>query len=593
MKSPRIRRSQTITPFGVGSIFSHGGSSFVADDILNWRPGLGDELDLPRLALALRVGSIKQAPACSDDSETGPAIPFTRFPTWLFCQTCRLMARAKRSAGTPKCAKCGIELTPMRWVLVCENGHLDDVDWRFWAHSRGGGEQAMTCKSESGLRFLTVGRGGGLESLAVSCDFCKASRDLRDLMNLYPGRCRGKQPWFRGGEAVDCDASPRVLQRGAANVHFAVTSSAIDIPPHSDWRAIPREAQAVLQHSAAQTWRDVPVAAAKDECVKLIATALDLHPDVVKTILETEGAAAFEPGPVVAEDNLLDGEWRAFVTPRAHQDTRDRFVTRHATEELRRAVTPIAREASDLIDHLVLVSRLREVRALRGFSRITYSDKGKGFVPLGGGLHTEWLPGVELNGEGVFVALSEQKVQEWESLTEVLARCQPLVQRRENAGAEWLPEPSPRFVLLHTLAHVLIRQLAFDSGYSSSSVRERIFASPAPNPVAGILLYTAASDSEGTLGGLSRQGEPRRFTELLVRAIEETTWCSSDPICGESHGQGRHLLNHAACHSCALLSETSCVHSNSFLDRRLLVGPRTGFFNELQEMAMLRMEIPT
>ena len=65
--------------------------------------------------------------------------------------------------------------------------------------------------------------------------------------------------------------------------------------------------------------------------------------------------------------------------------------------------------------------------------------------------------------------------------------------------------PSIRFVLLHSLSHALMRQIALECGYTAASLRERLYCRSVGQehgPMAGILIYTAASDSEGTLGGL-------------------------------------------------------------------------------------------
>ena len=100
-----------------------------------------------------------------------------------------------------------------------------------------------------------------------------------------------------------------------------------------------------------------------------------------------------------------------------------------------------------------------------------------------------------------------------------------------------------------------------------------------------ILIYTASGDSEGTMGGLVRQGEPSRLLRTLTAAVQKAQWCSSDPICIETHGQGADNANLAACHGCVLVSETSCEEGNRLLDRALLVGtpeePRLAFFYSL------------
>jgi hypothetical protein len=143
---------------------------------------------------------------------------------------------------------------------------------------------------------------------------------------------------------------------------------------------------------------------------------------------------------------------------------------------------------------------------------------------------------------------------------------------------------SPEFVMLHTLAHILIRQLTNDCGYSGSSLKERIYSSwPESNKkMAGILIYTSASDSDGSLGGLVRQGRPDRLLNTFNGALSAASWCSSDPICSESMDQGLESLNYAACHACTLLPETSCAMRNCLLDRVAVVGklddPELGFF---------------
>ena len=127
-------------------------------------------------------------------------------------------------------------------------------------------------------------------------------------------------------------------------------------------------------------------------------------------------------------------------------------------------------------------------------------------------------------------------------------------------------------VLIHSFAHLLIRQLSYDSGYDSSSISERIYASSGTDGMAGLLLYTASGDSEGTLGGLVRQGRAEYLPSTIKAALQNALYCSSDPLCIESTGQGLNSLNLAACHSCTLLPETSCEMSNMLLDRALVVG---------------------
>ena len=152
------------------------------------------------------------------------------------------------------------------------------------------------------------------------------------------------------------------------------------------------------------------------------------------------------------------------------------------------------------------------------------------------------------------------------------------------------PNASPRYVLLHTLSHLLIRALAVNCGYQAASMKERIYAtySSKGRAMSGILIYTTAADTEGSLGGLVSQAEPEYLEAHLDALLDEASWCSSDPLCLSSSGknaQGLFGLNYAACPQCTLLPETSCTMRNSLLDRGALIGrgqdSSSGFFSSV------------
>jgi hypothetical protein len=245
---------------------------------------------------------------------------------------------------------------------------------------------------------------------------------------------------------------------------------------------------------------------------------------------------------------------------------------------------------SSHLSGITLVHKLRETRALVGFCRLLPDDSRTDAqriadLRLDGGIN--WLPAITVRGEGIFLTLDDSKLEEWAPrVTERVGKLEKLgnaarIKRRQSSRVL-----SPKFVLLHTLAHLLINQLSFECGYGSSSLRERLYcdAKQVDSPMNGLLIYTASGDSEGTLGGLVRQGGPGRLEHVLIRALRSAQWCSSDPVCGESSGQGPDSCNLAACHGCALLPETSCEESNRLLDRILVVGsltkPELGFFSD-------------
>jgi hypothetical protein len=214
---------------------------------------------------------------------------------------------------------------------------------------------------------------------------------------------------------------------------------------------------------------------------------------------------------------------------------------------------------------VVLIDRLREIRALLGFYRHTMDR----MVEPDLGQRIGFLPAIEVFGEGVFLRIEEEALRRWESLAAVRERAHILRSRLAGSfHARWIEEgPTPRLLLIHTLGHLLMRQMSFDAGYSSSSLRERIFADDKPAaPLAGLLIYTAAGDAEGSLGGLARLGEPERLVPVFARALGAAQWCSLDPVCRESNAQGPDGLSLAACHACVLASETSCILGNLGVD---------------------------
>jgi hypothetical protein len=257
-------------------------------------------------------------------------------------------------------------------------------------------------------------------------------------------------------------------------------------------------------------------------------------------------------------------------------------------------MTEYASDVRGFFRRVQLVHKLRETRALAGFTRLLPPDVDPSNprlrpLKLNGAL--DWLPAVKVYGEGIFLELKPEAVARWlKDHPYVVDRAAAMGTTYNAARSSRKQTPrkvTPKLVLMHTLAHVLINQLSFDCGYGSASLRERLYCDLAhpETPMLGILIYTASGDADGTMGGLVRQGRAGRFEPTLRRAIAHAAWCSSDPVCIESSGQGTDNANLAACHGCSLLPETSCETGNRLLDRALLVGtptqPEFGFFQSL------------
>jgi len=244
---------------------------------------------------------------------------------------------------------------------------------------------------------------------------------------------------------------------------------------------------------------------------------------------------------------------------------------------------------AESFDRVSLLHKLRETKAYVGYSRI-FPDND--LTPaqrwgLFSSRKRDWLPATIVRGEGIFLRFREERLAAW------LAEHGHMHERRlgplnlnltmlRNRRNQVATPARPKYVLIHTFAHLIINQLVYECGYGSASLRERIYASDDDNKMSGVLIYTAAGDSEGTMGGLVKMGGPSYLEGVIAKALERARWCSSDPVCIESSGQGPDSCNLGACHSCALLPETSCEEQNRLLDRGVVIGtlerPGTGYF---------------
>lgn len=623
MSEDQLRQSQVIAPNGVGAIFDVKGQSFVVEATDTWFHEKTKKVEVvsPRLSSALRVSAFYAPPADNPDfrfgSASGPRLPVSRFPAWLFCGACRLMFQWSRAseernpnALCPACLagkKKRFQLVPMRWVQICDAGHLGDVDWFWFAHS----SVRSDCRKRDRMRFRSSGgTGAGLASVRVQCDYCASGRSLGDISDPQLAarlglKCVGRHPWDRWekGAVSSCEREPRVVQRRASNVYYPEVHSAIEVPFVTP--DLSPADQAVVDQPF---FRGVVDAVIKGEDGQALNLAVMLAPMLARTAqdildLATAVAGVSDPGPAPDSPSTLDeiaeSEWAAFTNAEPF-DTED-FTTRITSLQ---AVTsgPTTAALAALVTRVTLADALREVRAFSGFRRVTPGGESEFVRADGRGYHERplqgWLPAIEVRGEGVFLALDEAALSSWESDPRVVDRVAGLAEKAARSfmwgrlARRTGPSVSARYVMLHTLAHLLIRRLSFESGYGASSLRERVFARTTPTgevTFGGILIYTAAGDAEGTLGGLVRQGEPRRLAPALLGALDDASWCSADPLCSEQHAVSLDGLNLASCHACTLVSETSCENGNFLLDRTLVVGSDEvpGFFAPVLEAVAL------
>jgi hypothetical protein len=592
-----IRSSAVAGMAGVGAVVDVGQESFLIPGISGWRQGALRVIDLKRLSS--RLHKVLKAP-----KEEKPTLLIRRFPRAMFCEKCRMMILWKTAMeqddSEPLCPQdgCGGKLVPMRFVSACENGHLSDVDWRYWAHSGGNGNRG--CKTQDKLSFTvdTSAATGGLASIRVQCTApgCGSSRSLEDLSNKSIiketfKKCSGSHPWIND-KHEECSADVVILQRGATNLHYPSTISALDIPTDVVENPAAQFAEQIRQHSKYQKLINYLKSTEGDTSelasvyAELLAEAVGCEPAVVLEVAgaDVDGRVLVGAGGTTEEGTidqalLLDEEWRTIEAAlQAGELISQNFAA--VSEELSSSAPSWMK---GLVSGVLLIRRLREVRAYLGFQRVK-PDAAKTVRPDVGAAGN-WLPASEVFGEGIVLALNFDLLEKWAASIsdEEKASLKVLEDKRLVENFWFLPRVDPIFFAIHTLSHLLLRRITFECGYSSSSLRERLYFN-AENKYAAIMIYTADGDSEGSLGGLVRQGRRDRLAQSIIEAVDQGRWCSSDPVCSETAGQGLGGFNHAACHACSLVSETSCTAANTLLDRRMLFEQDWGLLNFLERI---------
>ena len=525
-----------------------------------------------------------------DGTPDTSSLVLRRFPEWLQCPSCETLRPASKWGRDPGmayrfCPGCTskrpggdkVYAIPVRFAAACTSGHLDEFPWNWWLPHKPG----CTTRGRDKLTLSSVGP--GLGGLILRCPDCNASRSLDGAFGqkaLSGLTCQGKRPWLRAAD-LSCGCSGetgtfRAVQRGASNLYYPVMESALDIPP---WTK-------KLQRVVGDYWDVLLDIESYADRVAYISSSAHLKRVLQREKITAEALAkTFEQmlgeNDSLNVDDLRLDEYKVFSGPTDEDD--EEF-------EVHRETVPT--DLLPFISQVMRVARLREVRVVKGFTRINppSDPDGTQVAPISNA-SLDWLPAIEVRGEGIFIQLNVDALRAWESRPEVLARIQAASEswqadwRRRN-GDEPLPfEATPRLLMIHAFSHALIRQLTLECGYSTASLRERLYVSEGADGMAGVLVYTATSDSDGTLGGLQRRASPDLLLPTVIGALRSAQWCSSDPLCivGETGAPDSHSI--AACHSCMLVPETSCEHHNRFLDRALLTGHDTaaqvGFFEQL------------
>lgn len=623
-----MRPSQLMWSYGIGAMIDLPRLSVMVEGLDRWSTDHARVISEDRLLAAVRRSLGPQVkrlfePPMPEEEPFGlppsdPAyrigVPVGVFPKWLRCPRCKLLSDVDSGVFTREgnstrpdevqyvhkgCSKQGRgrppSCVPARFVVACQAGHLDDFPWREFVH-RG----PTTCRGT--LRFYEVGSSLETANLFVACDEGlgfpgRVDRENdhhgggdggcgmppRSMVDAFGERARNTLPICRGRHPHLCDATDkcgrelRTILLGSSSSWFPKAISALSIPT----------VQSELDQAVEDNWAllesvDSIANIAFSRKANLLRGATEFTDEEIFAAVEARRSG--QAGPADTEDMKLP-EWEVLSNPASAPRGEDFLVT----------MGEIPTGYEHFLKPTVLVEKIREVNALIGFTRLEAPEellRGNDdltYAPLSINSPT-WVPANEVRGEGILIRFRDDLIEAWENSQSVMDHLGALVLANDAWRAArgldpGLGYPGHRHVLIHTFSHLLMRELALECGYSASSIRERIYASPVEEGgMAGVLLYTAATDSEGTLGGLVRLGEARMLGRLIDQAREHAALCAADPLCSEHDPVPDRSLHAAACHACTFAPETACEHGNRFLDRATVVptlaSQLTAFFRD-------------
>ena len=598
-----IRPSQLITTYGPGSIMQVEDDSVMILGLSFWNKDeeetMYERIHHPELERILKVDHFRMP---KEEEKMQKSIPCQSFPLWGVCSKCdRLESHKiapKRGSKVFHCSASKGETYPARFIVICDNGHIDDFPWVEWAHSDESGPKEI-CVRNPKLQFYTKGNKQALSDYVVKCLDCEKSRNCGQAaspgsLNKIIPSCSGNAPWL-GTKSEKCQSKDKKrvkiygLQVRATNVYFPLNVNALFIPKwlHPVQNKIKENKKALQVLIGMRPYQNegVPNFAKIAKESELFEDEINNEKigfdEVVKQL-----KLRFTPDTDGMTQNMIkNDEFNDLINAKAGA----KFGSILEIND-----EPISEEIQTHVSRMKKLNRLTEVNVLKGFARKEApdpfsSDQNIIYQKLSR-RKTGWYPGVENRGEGFLFTLNDELLEKWESETKIKERTDVMKGSFEEwaRDRQWKPDGifGAKYMLLHSLSHALIRGLEIYSGYPTPSIKERIYAGKNFN---GILIYTSSTSSDGSLGGLVKQASKDRFKRLVEVTKIHTKHCSRDPLCIEEDPKAKfdsgfpaHLrYNGSACYGCLLLPETSCENSNRLLDRRLLFDEELGFFKDM------------
>lgn len=544
------------------------------------------------------------------------------FPKWFYCNSCKRFKHikdwwsewelakpnaTKKEFAPPKCGVCyakqgsryAPELEQVRFIMTAPTGDFSEIPWEYWnkaqkavkdEDSENGSvliDYSEKCCNNQDLRYTKSTKFSDLAGISVKCmnDTCSRKGQIMNLSGLFGLRVnrpfRREEYSQRGEDGKALKVFYKPVIRSSNSVYYPILVSSIFLPTDKGVRN--KHIEKINRFKE------------KGKDAKFIYEALEEEYSLaqIQKILSEDSENGYIPE---LEYRLYEYN---FLVKNQNKDFTDEDENLIFKKEELSSLSSLG------FDQVIGLRRIKMTTVQVGYTRQEPLTNDAFFSELDGTQvliekkftskwadKTKYLPAIESFGEGIFIALSNDKIDSWLTSAEkndnFKKKIDKLYNNIENHAYRSIREKfgTPidrghliRFLLVHTLSHLLIKELEFLCGYPSTSLNERLFVDN--DQMLGVLLYTIAG-AEGSYGGLVSQAPEVRMLRLLKSALRRASDCASDPICyNTDDGQGIGGLNMAACYSCTLIPENACEEFNSFLDRSLLIDSKYGFFKDL------------
>lgn len=600
-----IRRSQFVITYGPGAILEgQNGPRIIPSAEIGLFPergGLGIrpadyEISDQRMSEGILGGArIFRLPSNAELGlpESQKVYQTKRFPYWKLC----LMMREHTGrfyvlytgSSCPMCKKRGRgDQEAIRFIKACPDGHMDDFHWAGFAHFGHTG-----CTNTDWFKWY--GGGGALKKITIQCPKCESKSKTMETAYQQPWKCTGRFPEREQLKSSpiwsECSRKAHIIQRQASNLRVPELRTLFSIPPRYTMLHNLMQLSPIFHNLVGSSPSNLKQLHEMLESLCRQNIVARGTVDEIKQYDWAEIKATIEEVIRPVSDsyqNLITDEFKALIHA-SYNGSPPSYGPRPRSPILFEVNPSLALPYSGpnkTVFRVTPILRLRTVTVQKGYRREINTSRNEEDTSFDAQVvdvsfpdqfnpNQKWYPGVEFPGEGIFVTLEEnngwsfklkgESTDSWKGALEDSASYNDYVFRDTIVRDEL----HPAFVWWHTLSHLLIREISAEAGYSSASIRERVYVERNESDYrAGILLYATQPGSEGTLGGLIALVPS--FQKLIDGAFEQLDTCSGDPLClDKKFGKGNH--SGAACYACMLLSETSCEHRNMWLDRNVLL----------------------